>query len=71
MGRRPQTVLVVAARQIIGSGPTCVHCDKRAVATIATGADPEPEPMCGQHAAGFLASAAAVLEQFDRAAVAA
>ncbi len=55
----------MAARQIIGLGPTCVHCDKRAVATIATGADPEPEPMCGQHAAGFLTVAASGVWLFD------
>lgn len=61
-----RTSLCVAAEQLLDGDGRCVHCDRPAVATIATGADPQPEPMCGHHAASFLTMAATVLAGFDR-----
>ena len=63
----PTAVLVIVVRQLLGGrGSTCLYCSAPAVATVSTGADPDRDPVCGEHAAGFLEIAADTVRKLGR-----
>jgi hypothetical protein len=49
-----ETSLLLHVEQITAGDAECQFCDSRAVVTMGNGADPDPEPMCGQHAGDWL-----------------
>lgn len=58
------TALALHVDQLIeGPEEECVYCDQRARWLLSTGADPDPEPTCGDHAAQMIEANAASVRQ--------
>ena len=51
-----ETALCISYAQIVEGEAECVYCDTAARVTVSTGADPDPEPVCWQHARELLDS---------------
>ena len=64
-----ETALMISLEQIVEGEASCDYCDETATVTVATGADPEPAPVCWHHAQDFiLATSASGSRMFSKTA---
>jgi uncharacterized membrane protein YadS len=58
-----ETALVLSYSQIVEGAASCSVCGAAAAVTLSTGADPEPDPLCWDHARQMISVSSLVCER--------